>query len=113
MEKHLIELIKQLKEFDTFHQEYQDNNNNYTLDKKGNTITIVLKENKAKKEFEEWLSNMDEDILNELWNKLAGQLPNLDKSYDSGNYKAVITKVKAQANEIIYNRIKELQKLIS
>jgi hypothetical protein len=56
---------------------------------------------------------MDEDILNELWNKLAGQLPNLDKSYDSGNYKAVITKVKAQANEIIYNRIKELQKLIS
>ena len=111
-------LIKELMGLDTVHEEYQDNDTHYTVDsqKEGDTltITITLKENKDKEEFEEWLQNVDEDLFAEVLEELNKDgLLNLEKMYNSENYKSVIDKVKLKTKQIASRKIKELQKIVA
>ena len=117
-EELLKALIKELFAMDTLHQEYQDEDTHFVVDsqKKGNTLTltITLKDNKDKKEFERWINKLDNDIFNEVWESLSEQdnLHQLDELYNSDNYKEVITKFKNKTREIASRKIKELQKLL-
>ena len=78
-------------------------------------IKITLKENKDKQEFEDWLSNIDdtlfEEVLDELKNKEG--LINLEDMYQSKDYKKVIDRIKSKTKEIAQRKIKALQKLIN
>ena len=119
-EELLKTLIEELFAMDTLHQEYQDNNINYVVDsqKEGNTLTIkiTLKENKDKKEFENWVNNLDDDLFNEVWEELSEEdtLHDLNELYEnSDTYKEVITKFKNKTKEIANRKIKELQKLFN
>lgn len=118
-EEILKTLIKELFAMDTLHQEYQDNDTHFVVDtqKEGNTLTIkvTLKENKDKKEFEQWLENIDDDLFSEVLDELKETegLHDLDEIYNSKDYKKVIDKIKSKTKEIAVRRIKELQKLLA
>ena len=94
-------LVKELFGMDTLHQEYQDNDTHFVIDskKEGNklTITVTLKENKDKKEFEKWVNQLDDDLFNEVWESLSKEdnLHDLNDLYNSENYKQVINKFKS------------------
>ena len=111
-------LIKELFALNELHQEYQDKDTHYAIDskKQGNTlaITITLKENKDKKEFEKWVNKLDDDIFREVWESLSEEddLHTLDEIYNSDNYKEVISKFKNKTKEIALDKIKQLQKLV-
>lgn len=117
-EELLKQVINELFSLDDLHQEYQDNDTHYVVDsqKEGNklTITITLKENKDKKEFEKWIDNMNDDLFNEIWESLSEEynLHSLNEMYNSKNYKEVITKFKNKTKEIVSNKIEELQKYL-
>ena len=88
-EELLKQVINELFSLDNLHQEYQDNDTHYVVDsqKEGNklTITITLKENKDKKEFERWVNNMDDDFFNdELDNMDDFDIP--DMNFDFSDY---------------------------
>ena len=108
-------LVNELFKMDTLHQEYQDKDTQFVIDsqKNGNTltITVTLKENKDKKEFENWLSHVDNDLFSEVLDEL-GETINLEKAYNGPNYKEVIAKVKNKTREVAARRIKELQALL-
>ena len=112
-------LISELFSLNELHQEYQDNDTHFVVDtqKKEDTLTIkiTLKENKDKQEFEDWLSNIDdtlfEEVLDELKNKEG--LINLEDMYQSKDYKKVIDRIKSKTKEIAQRKIKTLQKLIN
>lgn len=112
-------LISELFSLNELHQEYQDNDTHFVVDtqKKEDTLTIkiTLKENKDKQEFEDWLSNIDdtlfEEVLDELKNKEG--LINLEDMYQSKDYKKVIDRIKSKTKEIAQRKIKALQKLIN
>ena len=83
--------------------------------KEGDTLTIKVKlvENKDKKEFENWLKQIDDDLFTQVLEELEDEgLTNLDEIYRSANYKQTIDKVKSKTKEIALRQIKELQKLI-
>jgi len=111
-------LVKELFGMDTLHQEYQDNDTHFVIDskKEGNklTITVTLKENKDKKEFEKWVDQLDDDIFQEVWEALSEEdnLHSLNDIYNNGNYREVINKFKAKTREIAKTKIRELQKLL-
>ena len=119
MEEELKHLIKTLLELDELHQEYQDNDTHFVIDstKEGNTLTIKVKllENKDKKEFEEWLKKVDDNLFSEVLEELQenDRLFNLDELYNSNDYKKVIDSVKTKTKEIAKRKIKEFQKLLS
>ena len=110
-------LIKELFEMEEVHYEYNENNNSYVLDsnKEGDTLTIKvqLKENEDKKEFEQWVDQMDDDIFNETYEALSEEdtLHSLNDIYNSPNYKEVINKFKSKAKEIAQNKVNSLTKL--
>ena len=112
-------LIQELFAMDTLHQEYQDNDTHFVVDtqKEGNTLTIkvTLKENKDKKEFEQWLENIDDNLFSEVLDELKETegLHDLDEIYNSKDYKKVIDKIKSKTKEIAVRKIKELQKLLA
>ena len=117
-EELLKALIQELFSLNELHQEYQDKDIHYAIDSKreGNklTLTVTLKENKDKKEFEKWLEQVDDDFLSEILDELGKKegLNNLNEIYESENYKQVIDKVKSKAKEIATRKIKRLQKFI-
>lgn len=117
-EELLKQVINELFSLDNLHQEYQDDDTHYVVDsqKEGNklTITVTLKENKDKKEFEEWVNQMPDSLFNEVWESLSQEdvLHSLDEMYNSDNYKEVITKFKNKTKEITSDKIKELQKYL-
>ena len=117
-EELLKQVINELFSLDNLHQEYQDNDTHYVVDsqKKGNklTITIILKENKDKKEFERWVNQMPDDFFNEVWESLSEEdnLHSLDELYNSDNYKEVIDKFKNKTKEIASSKIEKLQKYL-
>ena len=69
-EELLKALVSELMGMNELHQEYQDNDTHFVIDskKEGNklTITVTLKENKDKKEFEKWCQSLDDDIFQEV-----------------------------------------------
>lgn len=111
----LKELVKELFNIGTLHQEYQDNDSQYVIDsqKTGDILTIKVqfKEDKCKKEFEKFVDNMDDELFNEVWESLSEEdnLHTLNELYDSPRYKEVIEKFKARTKKIVANKIKELQ----
>lgn len=108
-------LIKELFAMDTLHQEYQDNDTHFVIDtsKNGNTLTvkITLKENQDKKEFEKWLSNVDDSLFGEVLEEL-GEAFDMDRMYNSPRYKDVINAVKTKTKEVAARKIKQLQALL-
>ena len=114
-EEILKALVKELFALDTMHQEYQDNDTHFIVDsnKEGDTLTvkITLKENKDKQEFEKWLENVDDDLFQEVLESF-GDAFDIEKEYNSPNYKKVIYEVKSRARDIAAKKIKELQRVL-
>lgn len=116
-QENLIQLFKELWEMDTTHQEYKDNNIQYVVDSQKDNDTLVikvqLKENEDKKDFEEWLSGIDDDFFSEVLDELTDEgLYNLDTIYNSENYNEIIDKVKSKTKEIALRKIERLKQLI-
>lgn len=114
-EEILKALVKELFALDTMHQEYQDNDTHFIVDsnKEGDTLTvkITLKENKDKQEFEKWLEYVDDDLFQEVLESF-GDAFDMEKEYNSPNYKRVIYEVKNRARDMAAKKIKELQKVL-
>ena len=114
-EEILKALVKELFALDTMHQEYQDNDTHFIVDsnKEGDTLTvkITLKENKDKQEFEKWLENVDDDLFQEVLESF-GDAFDMEKEYNSPNYKKVIYEVKSRARDMAAKKIKELQRVL-
>ena len=111
-------LVEELMKIDKVHHEYMDNDNAYVIDsqKNGNEliIKVSIKENKDKKEFEEWLETVDDDLFSEVLDELkeTEKLIDIEQLYNSKDYKKAIDKIKSKTQEIAVRKIKELQKLI-
>lgn len=114
-EKALKSLIRELFEVNELHQEYQDNEIQFAIDSQRNGDTVILKikllEDRDRKEFEEWVNKLDDDLFQETWEALQAEdnLHSLDEAYKGKDYKEVIKKFKAKVREIASNRIKKLQ----
>lgn len=114
-------LLDDLFGLDELHQEYQDNDVHFVIDTKkdGNKIiveveTIEDKQNEAKKNFEDWLKNIDDELFTEILDELRKdeELIDIESLYNSENYEEVINKVEAKAKEIIEKRIEALEDLL-
>ena len=118
-EEILKALIEELFAMNELHQEYQDNDTHYVVDstKEGNTLTIKVQllENKDKKEFENWLQLVDNDLFQEVLEELAERegLTDLDALYKTEDYQKVIDRVKAKTKEIANRKIRNLKKLLN
>ena len=118
-EELLKALISELMGMDELHQEYQDNDTHFVIDstKEGNTLTVKVQllENKDKKDFENWLQQVDDDLFQEVLEELAEKdgLSDINSLYNSENYQQVIDKVKTKTKEIANRKIKTLKKLIN
>ena len=118
-EELLKALISELMGMDELHQEYQDNDTHFVIDstREGNTLTIKVQllENKDKKDFENWLQQVDDDLFQEVLEELAEKdgLSDINSLYNSENYQQVIDKVKTKTKEIANRKIKMLKKLIN
>ena len=111
-------LIAELFKMDTMHQEYKDNDTHFLIDsqKEVNTLTIKVQllENKYKREFEQWLEQIDDDLFSEVLDEIKEKegIKDLDEIYNSKDYQKAIDKIKSKTKEIAVRRIKELQKLL-
>lgn len=118
-EELLKALVSELMGMNELHQEYQDNDTHFVIDstKEGNTLTIKVQllENKDKKDFENWLQQVDDDLFQEVLEELAEKdgLADINSLYNSENYQQVIDKVKTKTKEIANRKIKMLKKLIN
>jgi len=91
------------------------------LKKDGDTLTIVIErkelENKQKKEFEQWLDSIDDDIFQEALErvqKLTGiDAKQLDEDYNSEDYMRIINLFKKMVPNIAKERIDSLQKYLA
>lgn len=116
-EEILKALVTELMGLNTLHQEYQDNDTHFVIDskKEGNTLTIKVQllENKDKKDFEEWLKRIDDDLFSEVLEELKNEgFSNLEEMYNSIKYKIVINKVKQKTKEVASKKINSLKKLL-
>ena len=117
-EEILKALIEELFEMDTLHQEYQDNDSHFVVDstREGNTLTIKVQllENKDKKEFENWLQQVDDSLFQEVLEELAEKegLSDINALYNSEKYQQVIDRVKAKTKEIAARKIRNLKKFL-
>jgi hypothetical protein len=114
-------LLDDLFGLDELHQEYQDNDVHFVIDTKkdGNKITVEVetiedKQNEDKKNFEDWLKNIDDELFTEILDELRKdeELIDIESLYNSENYEEVINKVEAKAKEIIEKRIEALEDLL-
>jgi hypothetical protein len=117
-EELLKALIKELMELDELHNEYQDNDSHFVIDstKEGNTLTIKVQllDNKDKKEFENWLKLVDDDLFAEVLQELSEKegISDIEALYKSADYKKAIDKVKAKTKEIAARKVKALKRLL-
>lgn len=118
-EELFVALIKELFTADTTQQEYQDNDIHFVVDSKreGNTLNIKVEliGNKDKEEFEDWLKQVDDSLLEEVFDELGKKegLSNLQELYETENYQQVIDAVRAKTKEIAARRIKAYKRLFS
>ena len=90
------------------------------LKKDGDTLTIVVEkkvlENQEKKEFEQWLDSLEDDMYQEALErvqKLTGiSTKQLDEDYNSEDFRRIINLFKKVVSNIASDRITALQKLI-
>ena len=115
------EILEKLFQQEELHEEIVDNNIKYVIDvEKGtdNEINIkVTKEqvsNEDKKQFEAWVNQLDGDLFTEIWESLSEDygLYDLNKLYESENYKKVIDLFKKRTQKILNQKIEKLTKLI-
>ena len=115
------EILEKLFQQEELHEEIVDNNIKYVIDvEKGtdNEINItVTKEqvsNKDKEQFEAWVNQLDGDLFTEIWESLSEDygLYDLNKLYESENYKKVIDLFKERTQKILSKKIEKLTKLI-
>ena len=118
-EEVLKALIEELFAMDTLHQEYKDNDSHFVVDstREGNTLTIKVQllENEDKKNFENWLQQVDDDLFQEVLEELSEKegLSDINSLYNSKDYQQVIDQVKFKTKEIAARKIKMLKKLIN
>ena len=118
-EELLKALVSELMRMNELHQEYQDNDTHFVIDstREGNTLTIKVQllENEDKKDFENWLQQVDDNLFQEVLEELAEKegLSDINSLYNSENYQQVIDKVKAKTKEIANRKIKMLKKLLN
>lgn len=119
-QENLIALIRELMELDELHTEYIDNDIHYVIDSNRDEdeilrFSVEIKENEDKKEFEQWVDQLDDDFFQEVWESLSEEdnLHDLNEIYESPNYKEVIDKFKNKAKEIATEKINILQKLLN
>lgn len=111
-------LIQDLFKENELHSEYQDNDIHFAIDsvkEDDNTLNIKIRliDNKDKKDFEKWLEQVDDNLFGEVLKELADEgLIDLEKMYNSSQYKVVIDKVKDKTKEIVTRKIEEFKKLI-
>lgn len=88
------------------------------LNKDGDTLTIVIekKELEDKKEFEAWLDTVDDNMFQEALErvqKITGiDAKQLDKDYNSNDYKGIINLFKKIIPQIAQEKINNLQKYL-
>ena len=117
-EEILKALVTELMGLNELHQEYQDNDTHFVIDstKEGNTLTIKVQllDNKDKKEFENWLKQVDDDLFQEVLEELAEKegINDIQALYNSNDYKKAIDKVKAKTKELASRKIKSFKKLL-
>lgn len=116
MEKELVALIKELFEMDELHQEYTDNDISFAIDTQkvdNNTleIKVTLNEgNKDKKEFEQWVRQIPDDIFSEILESLDDDIY---EKYNSEKYMEIINQVRSKANSILLDRMSKYKGLLS
>lgn len=112
----LKELVQELFKMEEMHTEYQDGDTNFALDltKENNVLTIkvTLNELKDKKEFENYVNGLDDDLYQEVIESLQGEIKDLNDIYESENYKDVISIFKDKVKEIAEEKINYLKTLI-
>ena len=116
-EKMLAQLVKELFESVTeLHEEYSDNNMSYAIDAEKNdnvlNITVTVKDNKDKKDFEKFVDSLDDDVYEEVIESLQDEIGDLTKLYDTEAYKDVIKVFKNKVKEVAQDRINYLKTLI-
>ena len=118
-EEILKALVAELMGLDELHQEYQDNDTHFVIDstKEGNTLTIKVQllDNEDKKEFENWLKLVDDELFSEVLSELAEKegIMDIEALYKSSDYKKAIDKVKAKTKEIAARKVKALKRLLA
>lgn len=88
------------------------------LNKDGDTLTIVIekKELEDKKEFEAWLDTVDDNMFQEALEKVQKitgiDAKQLDKDYNSNDYKGIINLFKKIIPQIAQEKINNLQRYL-
>lgn len=95
----------------------------YSVDLKkiGDKLTITIErkklENQEKKEFEKWLDSVDDDMFQEALAKVQDitgtDAQQLDKDYNSENFRDIIDLFKKTVSGIAENKINSLQKYLN
>lgn len=120
MEKELFALIQELLKMDELHEEYTINDTSFAIDTRkqdDNTvvITVSLKANQDKKEFEDWVNDLDDSLFSEVWESLSEEygLKKLNDAYEGENYKEVIKLFKNKAKMLAAQKVDYLTKLFN
>lgn len=119
-QENLNALIKELQEVEELHQEYQDDDIHYVIDAKRNEegnlqFSInVIKDNKDKENFEQFVNDMPDYIFEKTWETLSEEdnLHELDDIYNSENYKEVIEKFTETSKRVALKQLANLQEFI-
>ena len=91
------------------------------LKKDGDTLTIVIEkkklENQEKKEFEKWLDTIDDEMFQEALSKVQDitgtDAKQLDKDYNSENFRQIINIFRQTISDIAEQRINSLKKYLN
>ena len=115
------EILEKLFQQEELHEEIVDNNIKYVIDVEKDTdneinITVTKEQvsNKDKEQFEAWVNQLDGDLFTEIWESLSEDygLYDLNKLYESEDYKKVIDLFKERTQKILSKKIEKLTKLI-
>ena len=108
-------LVKELFEMDEMHEEYKDNEIHFSIDsqKKDDStlvITIKLKEDNVKEQFEKWVDDLDDEIFEEAVGIVNEHFNGkMNEVYSSENYKDVINLFKATVTKLAQEKINSLR----
>ena len=99
------------------HEKYEDNGVFFSIDSKktdDNTMVITLhyKEDDSKKDFEEYVDNLDDEIFTEALEQTKKMIPNMEVIYESTDWEKVADTFQDNVNAVIENKIKNLKSFI-
>ena len=114
-ELNLAPFVKELFAMDEMHEEYKDDEIHFSIDsqKKGDStlvITIKLKEDNVKEQFEKWVDDLDDEIFEEAVGIVNEHFNGkMNEVYTSENYKDVINLFKATVTKLAQEKINSLR----